>query len=551
MKERQRTVCRVTLLVVLLLASGAGSRVLPFQSSRHKVSLQLRNVSIQDVLKTLAVEGKLNIVASKDVKGQVTIFVDSLSVMEALGVVVEAQGLAYYVDRGVVRVVTAQEYKKRFGKDFRDRTQTRIVKLNYASAEQAVKSIFQLKSKEGKVIADQRSNSLILVDRPATLRDMEATIKEIDVPLLIRTFSLAHVPVQSVEEVVKSIVSSGGKVRADVETNRLLVVDTAERLDRVAKFVSEADVPGATVTEIFSLQYSEADKIAARIKGELTPGVGLAVADEATNKLFVRDLPDNLTYIRQLIQALDQRTKEVLIEAKIIQIALSDNFKMGVDWQAMTSRLGGVIDAGSSFRVLSDSEQGGRVRATGISSGPNSLNGLLEILQTMGKTDLLSKPRITCLDGEEAYILVGSTVPYKTIDTREDQGVLKTFEKVVMVEVGVKLNVTPKINDDGFITMKIRPEVSQVTSFIDNLPVIEKSESETTVIVKDGVTIIIGGLIKDQDVINESRIPLLGSIPILGIPFRSKSRSRVKTELVILLRPQIITGGDEFKGDKG
>ncbi|MFQ5706626.1 MAG: secretin N-terminal domain-containing protein [bacterium] len=522
------------------------------QRRQHKVSLQFRNVGIQDVLKTLAKEGGINIVASKGVQGAVTIFADSLSIMEAISFVVETQGYAYYLDRGVVRIVTAEEYMSRFGRNFKDRMQTRVVKLHYANVEKVVKTIFQMKSKDGKVIADQRSNSLIVVDLPAVIQDMETVVRQVDIPMQTFAYAFDHIPVQTIEEIVQSMASGGGKVKIDPSTNQLLVIDAQEQIERIKKFVQEADVPSAAVMEIYSLQYADPEAVANRVQNELTPGVGSVVPDKATKKLFIKDLPENLPYLKQLIQTLDRRTREVLIEAKIIQINLNDEFKMGVDWQALFDKFGGTVNVSSNFRVLSDNDAGGRVRATDVSAGSATLNGIIEALQSVGKTDLLSNPRITCTDGQEAYILVGSTVPYKTIDTREDQGgALRTFEKVVTVEVGVKLRVTPHINDEGFITMKIRPEVSEVTSFIDNVPVIEKSESETTVVVKNGVTIIIGGLIKDQQIKIEKRVPLLGSIPLIGFPFRSKSHTKVKTELVILLRPQIITGDVNMKPGKG
>lgn len=539
----------VSWLCLLLIASQT---IAAQKSQKSKVSLQFRNVNIHDVLKTLAMAGEINIVASKTVQGTVTIFVDSLNVIDALELVVEMQGLAYYREHGIIRVVTAAEYKDRFGKAFKDRMQTRVVKLRYATTEQVVKSIFQMKSKTGNVIADQRSNSLILVDLPIVLRDMEAVIKKVDVPLLPHTFGLTHVPVQNVEEIVRNMLSSAGTVKMDPGTNQIIVVDDPERIERVRRFIEEADQPGEAVLEIFSLQYADADAIASRLQDELTPGIGSAIAEKTTNKVFVQDLPDNLPYLRQLIETLDQRTQQVLIEAKIIQVTLNDDFKMGVDWGAVTNRLGGVIDFSSSFRILGDSDNAGRIRATDLKTGSTTLNGVIEALRSVGNTNLLSNPRITCIDGQQASIVVGSTVPYKTIDTREDQGgTLRTFEKVVTVEVGVKLYVTPLINDDGWITMKIKPEVSEVTSFIENIPVIEKSVSETTVIVKDGITIIIGGLIKDKVIENEKRVPLLGSIPILGLAFRSKKSTKVKSELVILLRPQIITGDVNMSPRKG
>ncbi len=541
-----RTLVLVILAAICLFVPP--SRAQSAGGTDKKVSLQFRNVSVHDVFKTLASAAKVNIVTSKAVQGSVTIFADSLKVIDALELVVEMQGLAFYREHSIIKVVTADEYTTRFGRPFKDRMQTRVVKLQHASTDAVVKSIFQLKSKSGNVIPDTRSNSVILVDLPAILARMQTVIHKLDVPLQTASFTLTHMPVQNIEEVVKHMVSAGGRLRIDPGTNQLVVFDDEDRIARIEAFLDDADRPGAAVAETFQLLYADAEAVASRLQEELTPGLGSVSIDKNSNQLFVRDLPDNLPYLREVVENLDRRTRQVLIEAKIIQVNLSDEFKMGVDWGAVTDKLGGSVNAGSSFRILADSESGGRVRATDLSVNDFSLNGLIEALQSVGQTDLLSNPRITAVDGQEAYITVGSTVPYKTIDTREDQGgTLRTFEKVVTVEVGVKLRVTPHINEEGFITMKIKPEVSEVTSFIDNIPVIEKSESETTVIVKDGVTIIIGGLIKDQQIESEKRVPILGSIPILGIPFRSKSVKKVKSELVILLQPKIITGDVDMK----
>ncbi len=538
------------LILIMLTVPQEQGQAFPPPGKDGRISLQFRNMNIQDVLKTLSMEGNIKIVTSKTVQGNVTIFVDNVSVMQALNLVVEMQGFAYYKDGDIIKVVSNEEYKKRFGRNFRDRVRTEVVQLHHAPADQVLKTVFQLKSNEGNVIADARSNSLILVDLPAVLSEMKAVIARMDVARHFRAFSLRHISVQSIADAVKSMVSPGAKLTSDPATNQLILVGSAEEIKRVEDFLKEADVSGSSTMEIFSLQYADAEEIAKKLESELTPGLGSAVIDKATNKLLVRDLPDNLPFIRQLVTSLDQKTQQVLIEAKIIQIVLNESFKMGVDWSAVSEQLNGTIDISSQFKVLSDNDNGGRISATGLDKGPHTLDAVIEALQGVGKTDLLSNPRITCVDGQEAHILVGSSVPYKTIDTRDNQGVLTTFEKVVTVEVGVKLNVTPKINDDGFITMKIRPEVSNVTSFTDNIPVIEKSESETTVIVKDGITIIIGGLIKDQKIKNESSIPILGDIPLLGGLFSSTSISNIKTELVILIRPQIISGAKDIGLEK-
>lgn len=510
-------------------------------AQQKMVSLNFKNMAIHDVLKTLASQGGLNIVTSTSVKGSVTVFVENVAVMDALRLVIEMQGLAYYRSKDIIKVITAEEYQNRFGKAYINPLQTKVFRLHNTSAEQALKSIFPLKSKGGNVIADTRSNSLIVVDLPAIIRTITQVIQRIDIPLDNRTFSLSHIPASSLVTTVKDMLSSGGDVSADDMTNQLFVRDSEERIGRVEMLVKEADFPTTTRMVTFTLQYASAEAILPKIQEKLSAGVGWATADKSTNKIFVTDLPSALNNLKAFVAELDKKTRQVLIEAKIIQVVLNDKFKMGVDWTAVSKRLtGGTFS--STFRILSDTDPGISYQQAGVDAGEFTLGGLIEALSTIGKSDLLSNPRITCVSGQEAKFIVGSTIPYKTVDFRESNGVIKTFEKVITVEVGVKLNVTPIINDDDFITMKIMPEVSEVTSYIDNIPIIDKSESETTVMVKDGVTIIIGGLIRDQKIVNESRVPLLGSVPLLGIPFRSKSTSKVKTELIILLRPQIISG---------
>ena len=173
---------------------------------------------------------------------------------------------------------------------------------------------------------------------------------------------------------------------------------------------------------------------------------------------------------------------------------------------------------------------------------------LLEALDTVGSSEIVASPHITAVNNKEAKILVGSTEPYvTTTTTTPSAGPATTAESVNFIEVGVKLYVTPTIHKDGFITMKIKPEVSSVTKNIttsnnNTIPVVETSEAETTVTAEDGSTIVIGGLIKDEKIDSVKKFPLLGDLPFLGFAFRSEGKVVRKTELVIFLTPKIISG---------
>ena len=151
------------------------------------------------------------------------------------------------------------------------------------------------------------------------------------------------------------------------------------------------------------------------------------------------------------------------------------------------------------------------------------------------------------MDGQEATIHVGTKEVYVTTSTSQGTSTSTTSESVNFIDVGIKLKVIPHINEDGFVSMKITPEVSSVSRTVTTaqgnaIPVIETATAETSVMIKDGTTIVMGGLIKDRIARTTNQIPILGSIPVLGAVFRSKDDEDVKTELIVFLTPYVITG---------
>jgi TonB family protein len=180
--------------------------------------------------------------------------------------------------------------------------------------------------------------------------------------------------------------------------------------------------------------------------------------------------------------------------------------------------------------------------------GSSDWSVMIQVLKTIGDTDLLSSPRITALNNQEAKILIGTSQPYATNTVTQTTGLATTATNLTFIDIGVKLYVTPTINKDGFITMKIKPEVSSSTSNYTygspptTVPIVTTTQAETSVTVKDGTTIIIGGLIKDQRTNTVDKIPFLGDIPIAGAAFRRTVKQVVKQELVVFLTPHIVTG---------
>jgi general secretion pathway protein D len=506
------------------------------------VTLQLKNMEIIDALRTLADKGNLNIVAEEGVKGKITLFLTDVEIMDALAIIAEMNDLAYIKDDHAIKVMTGKKYEDLYGRPFHDKSTIKVFTLKNAQAALVANQLAQLKTKTGKIVPDPRTNSLIIIDTPQAIREMRAIIEAMDMPVATRSFDLTYISPNEVVPVIKAVLTPAGRVEVNRQNNKLIITDIEENLDLAADVIAQFDLQPTAVTKAFMINYASLEQLLPTVTAELTPGLGVVYSDEKTNQVIVRDLPDRILRIEELIQTLDRKTPEVLIEARILQIALDDETKLGVQWEAVTRRIEelGPLAAEADFPILGPLEDGLTVVSGGLDE--KSYEAMIEMLSTKTETNLISSPRITALNNETAQILVGSTVPYKTVDTREEQGTIRTFEKVTMVDVGVKLFVTPTINDEGFITMRIRPEVSSVTAFSDGIPIVEKVETETSVIVKDGVTIIISGLVKDEHIETVSGVPILKDIPILGIPFRSTDHQVKKSELAIFLTPHIITG---------
>lgn len=464
------------LLFSPVLPSSAQSPVTP-----QKITLDLKGIDIIDVLKIISQRTGMNIAASKSVTGRVTIFLKDVDVWDSFEIVLLSNDLAYDIRNNIVNVMTAREYEAIYGERFKDKKELAVVKLNYAKAVEVAKALTQVKTAIGRVVVDEGSNTLILMENGNRLAQMKDMITVLDSP---------------------------------------------------------------TVTKVFSLDYAKSEKLNAKIQDMVTKGLGSMRFDERTNTVVVTDLPEKIAEIEKVVNAFDEKTRQVLIDAKIVQVELDDEFTMGIDWKAVLKRL--TVEQTLTAGLTT----GGKLTiSTFLGDRGETFDAVIDALREVGKTEIISSPRITALDGQEAKILVGTKEAYITATTTTPAtGAVTTAESVNFVDVGIKLLVTPTINKDGYVTMKINPEVSSVGSRIrttaspDGVPIVKTSEAETSVVVKDGATLVMGGLIEDKIVRTESRIPILGDLPIIGIPFRQVQDEKKKSEMVIFLTPTIITG---------
>ena len=359
-------------------------------------------------------------------------------------------------------------------------------------------------------------------------------------PLITKVFTLENSDVSSLRRTFQSMKSTRGKMELNLKGNQVIVTDTPDKIKQFGVVLEKLD----TKRELkkYKLNYADASEVIDKIAQLIPEDRGDVFLDERTNSIVVKAATPLLQNIDELIEGWDVQHKQVLIEAKILEVTLDNNLKFGVDWEYEspdTASKGepAKLDLKGAFPV--DLTDGGTFQIGTLSS--DDYQATLEMLESNSNTEVLSSPRIVVIDNHEANILVGSEEPYITTSTDPDTGWV--YEETKFKSVGLKLVVTPKIDEDNYITMIVHPEVSTArrVAEVDNALAIDTTQADTTMMVKDGETIVLGGLMKDTKSTTEKKIPFLGDIPILGWFFRSTEKEVKKTEILIFITPHILT----------
>ncbi len=477
-----------------------------FPGLHKKISLDVREMDMSQLLKFLATEGDLNIITSKSVTGPVSLLINNVTIGDALELVLAMNGFAYQVKGNIITVMTTAESKTMFGVEFYDQRKTALYQLKYASPKNVAAILANVKSDIGKIVFDDTTGTLVLIDTPGKVKEMDAIIRKQELPTVSRVMP--------------------------------------------------------TEVQVFELRYAKIETIKDEIAKVLTPEIGSMRTDIRTNSLVVTDLPHVIKKVEILVNAFDRKVREVFIDAKIVEVTLNDKFQWGVDWSKVIkvagkfSALTLVPQAG--FPLFLDKVTGMGKMTVSTTSSNNKLDVVLEALDTLAETRIISNPHITVEEGKEAKVEVIEKQPYQEQTTTTATGGTTTNAlSYQWVDIGVSLSVTPHINQDGYISMVIKPVVSSISSWYGgapqaagSVPVVKSANAQTSVTIKDGVTIIIAGLVKDNKTKSEAKIPVLGSIPWVGWAFKRINDEVSKTETIVFLTPRIVNGEAAFLLEK-
>ncbi len=464
---------------------------------------------------------------------------------------------------------------------------TTVLKLTHADAANAAKLIKPVMHSQGILTANAGGNILVITDFPENLRKAREIVKAMDTNgLQTETFNFKNISALDAEDTLKAL---GGtrptfKAVSIPGTNSLILEGTAADVERLRPILYQMDSAG-TVTprggvSVLPLRFANGEDLAELMQsilpsytreGQPAPSVAY---EKGSNTMIISASGEIQDALEQIIRRLDVRRPQVLVEAMIVEISDTAAKELGVQWA-----IGGLDGSTIPFIGTNFSRQAPNLLAlTGALAGPslglpdsdtsslrtaavNSLvgldgvsfggstvdnNTLFSVIATAVQKDtdsnILSTPFVTTLDNEPAKFIVGQEIPITTGESLGSNNVnpFRTFERK---EVGIKLDVLPQISEGDVIRMKIKQEVSSIagaTTSIGSDFITNKREIETTVLANDGEVIVLGGLIQDDEQVNISKVPVLGDAPVVGNLFRSKGKSRVKTNLMVFLRPTII-----------
>jgi general secretion pathway protein D len=277
-------------------------------------------------------------------------------------------------------------------------------------------------------------------------------------------------------------------------------------------------------------------------------------ANDVTNSIVVLAIPEDYQIIKETIEKIDVVPRQVVIEGLIAQVNLTDNLSLGVAW-AMKTKIGGLdgllSSAGGQLAAITDPTAPSGTGFTFIGSDERgAVRALVTALATESRGKLLAAPHILVSDNREARIQVGQSVPLVTAQTYGAVGVAPQ-QVVEYKDIGIILKVKPQVNEGGLVALELHQEVSTFTTqtlfSASTQIIINKTEATSNLVVQDGQTIVIGGLIREDTSKSLSGIPYLSKIPILGYLFGARERDISRTEIIMLLTPRVLRNQKEAK----
>jgi len=582
------------LSLLMLLSFSFGTQ------AAGEITLNLQDADIRALVSTVSKFTGKNFIIDPRVKAKVTVVsnktMNQKQVYEVFLSILQVHGFAAVQTGSIIKIVpqvNAKQGSIKITSDKRpgtgDELVTQIIQLNHVPAAQLVPILRPLIPQQGHLAAYNPTNALIITDHAANIHRLLKIIAEVD-QANNTELEIVRLENASAAEMVRILTALQGKTNpkdpsadvqfaADERTNSIIISgDRTSRL-RIRATISHLDTPleNGGNTHVIYLHYAKAEEMVKILTGlennktttnragkkttAATNNVKTNIQfDEATNAIIITASPDEMRNIKSVIRQLDIRRAQVLIESIIAEISYGQSEEVGVGLVSDTtgsdspntptviSNLGGLgsllaASATGGATGLSSLNQGLTVGLGNESSSGNRFGLLLTALGSDAATNVLSTPSIVTLDNEEAEILIGDEIPVLTgsySSTGTTTSPTNPFQTIERKDVGITLKVKPQINEGDTIKLDLEQEVSSLSETTEAGPVTNKRTIKTSVLVENNEILVLGGLVQDRMLDNFDKVPVLGDIPLLGRLFQSQTSSKVKQNLMVFMRPNIL-----------
>lgn len=426
---------------------------------------------------------------------------------------------------------------------------------------------------EVKASADERTNTVVVTGPPDTLEVVARVVNELDSnPAASQTvfvYSIRNGKAAQVATVLNSLINTTGGNRGASQqrntnttnrnnTNRS---NTNTNRSNTSNRRSDAgDTGGDVALASLNAQVDQTEEVDEQTDQQRTAPTTTAppeegadlggqvsiVADEDTNSLIILTPSRNVEEIRKILDSLDRPVPQVVIKVLIAEVTHDNDRELGVEFSTINPKDSGKTSLFTDFGLAAATPSGLMFRLL-----ETDVQATLKALDREGKVNVLSRPYILTSDNQEASITIGTEVPFIRRSRTTESG--QTINDIEYEDIGIILTVRPNINPDGLVTMDISPEISAITdssiqiSEAVTAPIFSKRSANSRVAVRDGQTIVIGGLMEDRMDKTVRKVPILGDVPLLGLLFKSTTESKVKTELLIFLTPHVATLPDVLR----
>ncbi|SEI25585.1 type II secretion system secretin GspD [Pseudomonas asplenii] len=453
---------------------------------------------------------------------------------------------------------------------------TQVVALNQSTAGDIAALVRPLVSVNGYVGPSTSANALVVTDSASNVRRIARVIRELDTGhkhahevLQLRHGLAAELARLLEQSLGKQGAESGSQVIADTRGNRLLLIGPKAVRQRLGQLARSLDTPAPVVADnarVIRLRYSDAKQLA-EVLDAMGQGVGqdsagaasrdstvskaVVKADESQNALVLIAEPSQVRTLEGIVRQLDQPRSQVLIHAAIVEVSGDIKDVLGVQWGSHSGALQGAVTFTDAPITLAGFGKPETTLPDGavLRVGNDRFGLLVSALARNVRNNVLSTPSLLTLDNQEAEILVGQNVPFKS-GSYQTSGIGndKPYTTISREDIGLKLKSRPHINEGSTLRLRVEQENSELASstLVSDDFITNKRVLKSTILVDDGEIIVIGGLIKDSIRSQESGVPLLRDIPYLGALFRWNSETRDKTNLMVFLRPTIVRGKEDM-----